>query len=332
MKKAASAASRASSVRNRTGARRPAIANAFVSYNTRDEAATEQIIRRLRRAGVAAWMFSLDLKVGDDWRLVTGAAKSRNDVWILFAGPHGIGSTQAAEVEEAVANLESKPGRFRVVPVLLPGIGPTERSQLPELFRKLYHVEFRTLADRIAFDRLLKAVHGAVAVAATAAPSTQVQDLAFSRRRLATLAARLVLRTSEALKLAKSPDTAGFHDALRAAGVTTAAGVLELETALAGSTPPFEPNKLWLAWTETVHAAKLDLIGKELLTMPAEPITAADAPSILPNHPRPRTAARKPQSSQVQKRKASRAPATPGKASPRPKPANTRPRLTRMKK
>src|SRR5580692_611838 len=77
-------------------------------------------------------------------------------------GPGGLGPLQNEEMRAAIdRRVRESVRRFRVIPVLLPGAEPAERSSLPTFLTATTWVEFRdSLDDADAFHRLVCGIRG----------------------------------------------------------------------------------------------------------------------------------------------------------------------------
>jgi len=142
--------------------------DAFLSYNSKDYWAVEELARRLREEGLELYL--------DDWEmdpgrlvqpdLIAALTSSRNCV--VFPGPHGLGRWQDLELQATIKRLveyrrEPAEESFRVVRVLLPGFQLPPRDELQSLgfLSLLPRVEFlKSLDDERVFRRLVWAITG----------------------------------------------------------------------------------------------------------------------------------------------------------------------------
>lgn len=103
----------------------------FLSYNSRDRAAVEQLALQLRRDGFTPWLDAWDLPAGGDWQdgIDQGLRHSRGCA--VFLGPHGFGDWQLQEMKVASSMAAHDPA-FRFFLVLLPGAPePLDSASLP---------------------------------------------------------------------------------------------------------------------------------------------------------------------------------------------------------
>jgi len=140
----------------------------FLSYNSSDWPVVEELAVRLRRGGIEPWLDKWNLVPGEEWQpgLERGLAESR--ACAAFVGPGGFGSWQLAEIRAAIGQrvdesqqISERRDRFRVIPVLLPGVERPEPSRLPTFLAATTWVEFRrSLDDEEAFRRLVCGLRG----------------------------------------------------------------------------------------------------------------------------------------------------------------------------
>ena len=99
----------------------------FLSYNSVDADAVEQLARRLTGANLTVWFDRWRISAGDDWQDELADGLARSDGCLVFVGPSGIGDWARQELKVALDRSAKRPG-YRVVPVLLPGAGVPVRS------------------------------------------------------------------------------------------------------------------------------------------------------------------------------------------------------------
>jgi hypothetical protein len=140
----------------------------FLSYNSADRAAVDEIARRLREARVNCFQDTRRLIPGEPWQEDLEDDLGRSRTCAVFFGPDGLGKWQTEEMRIAISRRVSDP-EFRVIPVLLPGVVLPE-GKLPALVSRTTKVDFRPgLDDENAFDRLLSGIRGV-------APRTEGED------------------------------------------------------------------------------------------------------------------------------------------------------------
>jgi hypothetical protein len=118
----------------------------FLSHNSADKPAVEELARRLTREGIEPWLDKWNLIPGDPWQQAIEEALNTCATCTVFIGPSGIGPWQNAEMRAAIDRRVSQ-GNFRVIPVVLPGGQRDERSSLPTSLVQTTWVEFRNSLD-----------------------------------------------------------------------------------------------------------------------------------------------------------------------------------------
>ena len=132
----------------------------FLSHNTADKPAVEEVANRLVDAGMLPWLDKWNLVPGTAWQSAIEVALDQCSACAVFIGPSGFSQWQNAEMRAAIDRRVSG-GEFRVIPVLLPGARREERSKLPAFLVSATWVEFpNTLDDETAFYRLLCGIRG----------------------------------------------------------------------------------------------------------------------------------------------------------------------------
>ena len=129
---------------------------AFLSHNSADKPAVEELARRLEQAGISAFLDKWHLIPGEPWQQALEDALDRSETCVVFVGPSGLGPWQNEEMRAAIDRRVSDHSRtFRVVPVLLPGAQREQRSKLPTFLAVATWVEFpQTLDNADGFHRL----------------------------------------------------------------------------------------------------------------------------------------------------------------------------------
>jgi WD40 repeat protein len=131
----------------------------FLSHNSQDKQAVEQLAQRLKtEAGLSPFL--------DTWSLVPGTAAQPameraiqdSQTVAVFFGPTGLGPWHDAEMQLALDRALRSRDDFRVIPVLLPG---ALSEQLPGFLRQRTWVDFREgLESDAAFARLVAGILG----------------------------------------------------------------------------------------------------------------------------------------------------------------------------
>jgi hypothetical protein len=132
----------------------------FLSYNSADRAQVQRIAKKLKRAGLEPWLDKWALIPGGDWQkeLARGLADSR--ACAVFLGTHHLGDWEHQELGVAL-NRAAKDSKFRVFPVLLPGVPePFDANSLPPFLATRTWVDFRRPANPQALQYLINAIKG----------------------------------------------------------------------------------------------------------------------------------------------------------------------------
>ena len=134
----------------------------FLSHNSADKPAVEELARRLKADGIEPWFDKWHLVPGKPWQSALEQALADSLSVAVFVGPSGFGPWQDEEMRAAIAKrVRQRDNEFRVIPILLPGGTREERSRLPEFLLASTWVEFRnTLDEDEAYHRLKSGVLG----------------------------------------------------------------------------------------------------------------------------------------------------------------------------
>jgi tetratricopeptide (TPR) repeat protein len=134
----------------------------FLSHNSADKPAVEELAVRLRREGIEPWLDKWNLVPGDAWQPVIERALDDCATCAVVIGSGGFGVWQNEEMRAAIARRVTEcQGQFRVIPILLPGVDRPERGKLPSFLLATTWVEFRrSLEDAEAFHRLICGIKG----------------------------------------------------------------------------------------------------------------------------------------------------------------------------
>lgn len=131
----------------------------FLSHNSQDKLAVEQLALRLAATGVNVWFDKWNLIPGEAWQEGIEAALDMCRVYAIFVGPAGIGPWENEEMRSALETRVYDKSR-RVIPVLLPGSGQDAYS-LPRFLRRMTLVNFEDdLNNNDSFRRLLAGIRG----------------------------------------------------------------------------------------------------------------------------------------------------------------------------
>ena len=130
----------------------------FLSYNSRNRHEVAEIDGFLRERGIATWFDDRDLEAGDPvWREIDEGLRE-SGVCLVFLGREGLGRYQEQEVELAITLYQDVSVEFRIVPLLLPGVGEEILQDLPATLRAFSRVELRDLGDHDTLERLASAL------------------------------------------------------------------------------------------------------------------------------------------------------------------------------
>ena len=123
----------------------------FLSHNSADKPAVEELARWLVKAGLQPWLDIWNLIPGEPWQEAIEQALDKCAACAVFIGPSGAGPWQNEEMRAAIQRRveERREGErpFRVIPALLPGAERIERSRLPSFLVATTWVEFRQTLD-----------------------------------------------------------------------------------------------------------------------------------------------------------------------------------------
>ncbi len=134
----------------------------FLSHNSGDKPAVEELAHRLRKEGIEPWLDKWNLIPGDPWQEAIEEALDKCKTCAVFVGPGGVGPWQNEEMRAAIDRRVSEASRrFRVIPIVLPGGQRDQRSRLPTFLVATTWVEFRrSLDDEEALHRLISGIRG----------------------------------------------------------------------------------------------------------------------------------------------------------------------------
>ena len=90
--------------------------DAFLSHNSADKPAVEELARLLKLEGIECWLDKWHLIPGEPWQQEIETALNECKTCVVFIGPSGIGPWQNEEMRASIDRRVGK-GDFRVVPV-----------------------------------------------------------------------------------------------------------------------------------------------------------------------------------------------------------------------
>src|SRR5580704_4533257 len=95
----------------------------FLSHNATDKPAVETLALRLRQeADIDPWLDKWNLIPGAPWQEELERVIATCDVCVVCVGPTGLGAWHHEEMRALInRRLSDRLGRFRVIPLLLPG-------------------------------------------------------------------------------------------------------------------------------------------------------------------------------------------------------------------
>ena len=130
----------------------------FLSHNSKDKAAVEEIARELKRVGIRPWLDKWDLEAGKSWVAALQKAIPNIDCAAVFYGPAGIGPWEQQEMEAFLVEFVSR--GCSVLPVILPD-APKE-PDLPVFLKTKTWVNMRDWKKKgsDAFPRLVHGILG----------------------------------------------------------------------------------------------------------------------------------------------------------------------------
>ena len=132
----------------------------FLSYNSVDQLAVEEIAKRLRAADIEPWLDAWQVAAGDKWQQALEKALTETRASLVFIGPSGVGPWQEEEMRVAIDRRVREVG-YRVIPVLLPGALRGKRSAVPAFLASVRWVEFqRNLDEEPPFRSLFAGIEG----------------------------------------------------------------------------------------------------------------------------------------------------------------------------
>ncbi len=104
--------------------------NVFISYSSEDGEWAQELISRLKRAGLKVWDAASEVAAGDNWSLKIGKALEKSDAMIVLISPDSARSPWVQrEIEYA---LTSERFQDRLIPVV---VRPT--SKYPWILQRM---------------------------------------------------------------------------------------------------------------------------------------------------------------------------------------------------
>ena len=133
----------------------------FLSHNSADKPAVEEIGQKLKAAGLRPWLDKWELIAGTRWQGALADGLRACATCGVFIGPNGFGDWAREELDVA-QNRAAKERNFRLIPILLPGLlDPFDFDSLPPFLTARTWVDVRQgFDDPGALDILIKAIKG----------------------------------------------------------------------------------------------------------------------------------------------------------------------------
>jgi hypothetical protein len=133
----------------------------FLSHNSADKPAVEDIAHKLKNAGVEPWLDKWCLVPGKTFQSGLADALRSCPTCAVFIGPKGVGNWAREEVLVATDRAAKEAG-YRLIPILLPGVpDPFDYSKLPPFLTQRTWVDFRKgLDDEGPLRVLVNAIKG----------------------------------------------------------------------------------------------------------------------------------------------------------------------------
>ena len=115
----------------------------FLSHNSADKPAVEEIARKLKDAGLEPWLDKWCLTPGETFQPGLADALRSCPTCAVFIGPKGVGNWAREELLVAQDRAAKEAG-YRLIPILLPGVpDPFDYSKLPPFLTQRTWVDFR---------------------------------------------------------------------------------------------------------------------------------------------------------------------------------------------
>ena len=136
--------------------------DAFLSYNSQDRLAVEELARRLRDQRLELYLEEWELAPGREFQPALAEGLRDSKTCVVFLGPSGLGPWQKQELQVAI-DKRARDEAFHVIPVLLPGAERPRRGDVAhlEFLINASWVEFlKTLDDERAFRSLVWGITG----------------------------------------------------------------------------------------------------------------------------------------------------------------------------
>lgn len=111
--------------------------DAYISYSTRDRDWVEgYLVPHLQAAGLRLWLFSQDVRAGDNWLLEIEKAVAQSRNMLIVLTPHLVASEWAEQESKLFLSLDPKGDQRRLIPLLL------KRTEIPLYLRTRSYLDF----------------------------------------------------------------------------------------------------------------------------------------------------------------------------------------------
>lgn len=129
-------------VRSQQASQEDAEFDVFLSYNSEDKAAVQNIANQLKQQGIQPWFDQEQMRPG---LLAQGSLEAQlrqSKAAAVFIGRHGIGQWQREEIAALVSKAVGDPN-YPVIPVFLPDAPPSADADVPPFLKNRTWVDFR---------------------------------------------------------------------------------------------------------------------------------------------------------------------------------------------
>jgi hypothetical protein len=133
----------------------------FLSHNSVDKPAVEEIARKLKATGLEPWLDIWCLTPGETFQRGLADGLRNCATCAVFVGPNGLGDWAREELLVAQDRAVKEAG-YRLIPILLPGVpDPFDYSKLPPFLTQRTWIDFRSsLDEERPFRVLVNAIRG----------------------------------------------------------------------------------------------------------------------------------------------------------------------------
>src|SRR5258708_3222868 len=129
----------------------------FLSYNSADRAAVEQIAKQLEAHRIRPWFDKWELIPGRSWQQALATQIKKTKSAAVFGGKAGIGPWHQMEMEAEALLRQFIDRQCPVIPVMLPGF--IEKPELPIFLGNIQWVDFNQIDDE-PLEHLISGIPG----------------------------------------------------------------------------------------------------------------------------------------------------------------------------